>query len=172
MTIQFTLHHLFKKLISSTSTIGAVIEERTILTPIRASPVRPDNAYSKSFNKWKWKYWVLQRKYMFKFKITPDRHNGRQNLNYCFLRFFPTPIIFRYHLPLSHFVEIIEQIQNNNLFSSRPELFHWDPHGNSWIIMDPDFVSLFLLVCFCFLFRLWVMLGTPSSEILKNSHYH
>jgi hypothetical protein len=34
---------------------------------------------------------------MFKFKITPDRHNGRQKLNNCVL---PHPLIFRYHLPL------------------------------------------------------------------------
>jgi hypothetical protein len=32
MTIQFTLHHLFRKLISSANTIGAVIKERNILT--------------------------------------------------------------------------------------------------------------------------------------------
>jgi hypothetical protein len=35
MTIQFTLHRLFKKLISSANTIGAVITERNILTPLR-----------------------------------------------------------------------------------------------------------------------------------------
>jgi hypothetical protein len=34
MTIRFTLHHLFKKLISSDNTIGAVIKERNILTPL------------------------------------------------------------------------------------------------------------------------------------------
>jgi hypothetical protein len=34
MTIRFTLHCLFEKLISSTSTIGAVIKERSILTPL------------------------------------------------------------------------------------------------------------------------------------------
>ncbi len=71
MTIRFTLHRLFKKLISSANTIGAVIKERKILTC--ASPVRPENAYSKSCNKRKRKYWVLQRKYTFKFEITPDR---------------------------------------------------------------------------------------------------
>jgi hypothetical protein len=32
MTIRFTLHRLFKKLISSANTIGTVIEERNILT--------------------------------------------------------------------------------------------------------------------------------------------
>jgi hypothetical protein len=35
MTIWFTLHRLFKKLISSANTIGAVITERKILTPLR-----------------------------------------------------------------------------------------------------------------------------------------
>jgi hypothetical protein len=35
MTIRFTLHCLFKKLISSANTIGAVITERNILTPLR-----------------------------------------------------------------------------------------------------------------------------------------
>jgi hypothetical protein len=35
MTIRFTLHRLFKKLISSANTIGAVITERNILTPLR-----------------------------------------------------------------------------------------------------------------------------------------
>jgi hypothetical protein len=34
MTIRFTLHRLFKKLISSANTIGAVIKERNILTPL------------------------------------------------------------------------------------------------------------------------------------------
>jgi hypothetical protein len=34
MTICFTLHRLFKKLISSANTIGAVIAERNILTPL------------------------------------------------------------------------------------------------------------------------------------------
>jgi hypothetical protein len=36
---------------------------------------------------------------MFKLQITLDRHNARQNLNYCV---FPYPIIFRYHLPLKN----------------------------------------------------------------------
>jgi hypothetical protein len=40
----------------------------------------------------------LQRKNKFKLQITLDRHNDRQNLNYCV---FPTPFIFRYHLPLN-----------------------------------------------------------------------
>jgi hypothetical protein len=35
MIFRFTLHHLFKKLISSANTIGAVITERNILTPLR-----------------------------------------------------------------------------------------------------------------------------------------
>jgi hypothetical protein len=35
MIFQFTLHRLFKKLISSANTIGAVITERNILTPLR-----------------------------------------------------------------------------------------------------------------------------------------
>jgi hypothetical protein len=35
MTIRFTLHRLFKKLISSANTIGAVITERNILPPLR-----------------------------------------------------------------------------------------------------------------------------------------
>jgi hypothetical protein len=34
MTIRFTLDRLFKKLISSANTIGAVIKERNILTPL------------------------------------------------------------------------------------------------------------------------------------------
>jgi hypothetical protein len=34
MTNCFTLHRLFKKLISSANTIGAVITERNILTPL------------------------------------------------------------------------------------------------------------------------------------------
>ncbi len=34
MTTRFTLHRLFKKLISSANTIGAVITERNILTPL------------------------------------------------------------------------------------------------------------------------------------------
>jgi hypothetical protein len=34
MNIRFTLHRLFKKLISSANTIGAVIKERNILTPL------------------------------------------------------------------------------------------------------------------------------------------
>jgi hypothetical protein len=34
MTIGFTLHPLFKKLISSANTIGAVIKERNISTPV------------------------------------------------------------------------------------------------------------------------------------------
>jgi hypothetical protein len=34
MTILFTLHRLCKKLISSANTIGAVIKERNILTPL------------------------------------------------------------------------------------------------------------------------------------------
>ena len=50
-----------------------------------ASPIRRDNAYSKSCNKRKRKYSILQRKCSFKFKITPDRHNAIQNLNYCLL---------------------------------------------------------------------------------------
>jgi hypothetical protein len=76
-----------------------------LLAKIRsASPIRRDNAYSKSCNKRKRKYWVLQRKGTFKFKITPDRHNAIQNLNYCLL---PDPHFFRYHLPLSNFDEDI-----------------------------------------------------------------
>jgi hypothetical protein len=35
MTIRFTLHRFLKKLISSANTIGAVITERNILTPLR-----------------------------------------------------------------------------------------------------------------------------------------
>jgi hypothetical protein len=35
MTLLFTLRRLFKKLISSANTIGAVITERNILTPLR-----------------------------------------------------------------------------------------------------------------------------------------
>jgi hypothetical protein len=34
MTIRLTWHGLFKKLISGANTIGAVIKERTILTPL------------------------------------------------------------------------------------------------------------------------------------------
>jgi hypothetical protein len=34
MTIRFTLHPLFKKLISSTNTIGAVTMKRKIMTPL------------------------------------------------------------------------------------------------------------------------------------------
>jgi hypothetical protein len=34
MTIQFIFYRLFKKLISSGNTIGAVIKERNILTPL------------------------------------------------------------------------------------------------------------------------------------------
>jgi hypothetical protein len=34
MTIRFTLHRLFKKLISSANTIGAVRKERNILTSL------------------------------------------------------------------------------------------------------------------------------------------
>jgi hypothetical protein len=34
MTLRFTLHRLFKKLISSANTIGAVRKERNILTPL------------------------------------------------------------------------------------------------------------------------------------------
>jgi hypothetical protein len=34
MTIRLTLHRLFKKLISSANTIGAVITEKNILTPL------------------------------------------------------------------------------------------------------------------------------------------
>jgi hypothetical protein len=56
-----------------------------------ASPTRRDNAYSKSCNKRKRKYLVLQRNGTFKFKITPDRHNAIQNLNYCLL---PGPPLF------------------------------------------------------------------------------
>ncbi len=62
-----------------------------------ASPIRRDNAYSKSCSKRKRKYWVLHRKYTFKLKITTDRHNGRQNLIYCLLpvpRHFSLPSTF------------------------------------------------------------------------------
>ncbi len=41
---------------------------------------------------------VLQRNNMFKFKITFDRHNPR--LMHNFTVYFPTPLIFRCHLPL------------------------------------------------------------------------
>jgi hypothetical protein len=35
MIFRFTLHRLSKKLISSANTIGAVVTERNILTPLR-----------------------------------------------------------------------------------------------------------------------------------------
>jgi hypothetical protein len=35
MTIRFTFHRLLKKIISSANTIGAVITERNVLTPLR-----------------------------------------------------------------------------------------------------------------------------------------
>jgi hypothetical protein len=56
-----------------------------------ASPSRRDNAYLESCSKRKRKYWVLQRNGTFKFKITPDRRNARQNLIYCLL---PVPSHF------------------------------------------------------------------------------
>ncbi len=45
----------------------------------------------KSCSKRKWKYWVLERNGTFKFKITPDRQNDIQNLNYYVL---PDPPLF------------------------------------------------------------------------------
>jgi hypothetical protein len=46
MTIRFTLNRLFKKLISSANTIGAVRKERNILTPlplfVQIMPIQKD----------------------------------------------------------------------------------------------------------------------------------
>ncbi len=99
MIIRLTYHRLIKKLIISANTIGAVIWTyiwQEHFDP--ASPSRPDNAYSKSCSKRKRKYWILQRKYTFKFKITPDRHNAKQSLNYYDLpdpRNFSLPSTFK-----------------------------------------------------------------------------
>ncbi len=100
MIIRLTYHRLIKKLIISANTIGAVIWNyiwQEHFDP--ASPIRPDNAYSKSCSKRKRKYWVLQRKCTFKFKITHDRHNAIQSLNYYDLpdpRHFSLPSTFKY----------------------------------------------------------------------------
>ncbi len=56
-----------------------------------SAPIRRGNAYVKSCSKRKQKYWVLERNGMLKFKMTPDRHNPIQNLNY-YLR--PDPPLF------------------------------------------------------------------------------
>ncbi len=45
----------------------------------------------KRCSKRKRKYWVLDRNGTFKFKITPNRHNAGQKLNYCLL---PDPPLF------------------------------------------------------------------------------
>jgi hypothetical protein len=42
-----------------------------------------------SCSKRKRKCWILERNGTFKFKITPDRHNGRKKLNYCILPHHP-----------------------------------------------------------------------------------
>ena len=50
-----------------------------------ASPNCRDNAYLQCCSNRKQKYWVLQRNGTFKLQKTFDRHNARQNLNYCVL---------------------------------------------------------------------------------------
>jgi hypothetical protein len=80
MNIRFTWHRLIQKSISCANTIGAVITERNILTPlplfVETMPILKAVASGNG---------VLQGKYTFKFKITPDRHNAGQNLYYFVL---------------------------------------------------------------------------------------
>ncbi len=95
MIFWFTLHRLFKKLISSANTIGAVITERNILTPLRlfvmTMPIQKAVASGKGKD-------CLQVNCTFKLKITPDRPNGVQKLNYMLLsdpRHFSLPSTFK-----------------------------------------------------------------------------
>ncbi len=77
------LFYISSQLIISANTIGAVIAERNILTPlplfVQTMPIQ------KAVTSGNGNIGVLQRKYTFKFKITLDRHNIRHNLNHCVL---------------------------------------------------------------------------------------
>jgi hypothetical protein len=119
----------------------------TLLAKIcSTSPICRDNAYSKSCSKRKRKYWVLERNGTFIFKITPNRHNGRQNLNYCIL---PHPPLFS--LP-STFNELSART-GQNLIKIPPPLPSINQLSNETtfsqtISMDSTFKRNLLLIFF------------------------
>jgi hypothetical protein len=96
MTIQFTLHRLFKKLLIRAKTIGAVIKERTIFTPlplfVLTMPIQ------KALTSGNRNIEFYRESTRSNFKKTPIATMADRT---WITVFFPTPLIFRYHLPLS-----------------------------------------------------------------------
>ncbi len=96
MNIRFTCHRLIKKLIICANTIGAVITERNILTPIRLFVVTMPIQKA-----------VASGNGNIEFYIESTRSNQKQPPvatmadRIWFTASLPSTVIFRYHLPLN-----------------------------------------------------------------------